>query len=220
MFRARAFAFGLLALATTVFAAAPIPPSLLPPAEKEDTTPEAEKPNIGDLTTWIRSSKLAEIRDGMFYLDALKAKEPLSVFRRDQTFGETKASFQFKVESVGTGDRAVGLIFGSTSGSSYYSVEIGRRDVVLYRNAPGQPRQELDRRGGITRREGEWYEAKVECQGPLVRVFFGDRFLFAFNSPKLQAGYVGFYANESRAWVRRLDVTGQPSRLPEAWKLK
>ncbi|HUT31909.1 MAG TPA: hypothetical protein VNE39_00385 [Planctomycetota bacterium] len=220
MSRSNAFVFGLLTLAGAALAAAPLPPSLLPPKEKEDTTKEEEKPNIGDLKSWIRSSNLAEIRDEMFYLDALRGKEPVSVFRRDQTFGETKASFQFKVESVGAGARAVGLIFGSTSGSAYHAVEIGRRDVVLYRVTPGQPRVELDRRGGITRREGEWYEAKVECQGPLVRVFFGDKFLFAFNSPKLQAGYVGFYADESRTWVRRLDVTGQPSRLSQEWKLQ
>ncbi|MBM4038183.1 MAG: hypothetical protein FJ290_06670 [Planctomycetes bacterium] len=220
MFRARAFALGLLTLAATALAGAPLPPSLLPPKEKEDTTKEEEKPNIGDLKLWIRSSNLAEIRDDMFYLDALKGKDPVSVFRRDQTFGETKASFQFKVEAVGAGARAVGLIFGSTNGSTYHAVELGRRDVVLYRVTPGQPRQELDRRGGITRREGEWYEAKIECQGTLVRVFFDNKFLFAFNSPQLQAGYVGFYANESRAWVRRLDASGQPARLSEAWKLE
>lgn len=217
MVRAANLCVFLAVLVGTISAAAPLPPSLKPPAAPGEEK-EEPKPNIGDLNDWIRSSNLAEIRDGMFYLDALKAKEPVYVFRRDRSYANTKASFQFKQEPVGAGERAVGLIFGSTSGSSYHAIEIGRRDVVLYLVTPGQPRKELDRRGGFTKPEGQWYEAKVECQGSLVRVFFDGKFLFAFNSPQLEPGYVGFYASDGRAWVRRLDVEGQLTRLPEAWK--
>lgn len=213
----RLLAACVAALAGWAQAQPELPPSLKFPKQEEKK--EEPKPNIGELANWIRSSNYAEIRDGMFYLDALKSKEPVMVFRRDQTFGDTKASFQFKVEPVGPGERAVGLIFGSTSGGEYHAVELGRRDIVLYRVAPGQPRVELDRRGGFTKPDGQWYEASVECQGTIVRVFFENKFLFAFTSPQLKPGYVGFYANESRAWVRRLDAAGQPARLPQAWKL-
>ena len=220
MVTARALALWLAAAAGAALAAAPVPgPSTFVPP-KEEEPKEEEKPNIGTLTDWVRSSNLAEIRDGMFYLDALKAKEPLTVFRRDKSFGNTKVAFQFKVEPTGSGERAVGLIFGSTDGGTYHCVQLDRRDIVLYRVTPGQPRVELDRRGGINKTDDKWYEAKVECEGPLVRVFFDGKFLFAFNSPRLQPGYVGFYASESRAWVRRLNFEGQPARLPQAWKLQ
>jgi len=205
------------ALAAGSLWAAAVPPSLLPPKDK-GAAKEKQKPNMGDLSDWIRSSNLAEIRDGMFYLDALKTKEPVSVFRRDLSFTDAKVNLEFKVEPVGTGDRAVGLTFGSTGSQTYHAIEIDRRDVVLYRVTRGQPRVELDRRGGFTKPEGKWYQVRVECQGSLIRVFFDNKFLFAFNSPQLQAGYVGFYANQSRAWVRRLDVTGKQTRLPRAWK--
>ncbi|MBM4031992.1 MAG: hypothetical protein FJ291_09425 [Planctomycetes bacterium] len=211
----RTAAFWLAAMVGAAVAVPELPPSLKKPKEEPKKEPE---PNIEDLARWIRSSNLAEIRDKMFYLDALRTKEPVYVFRKDTTLANTKVSFQFKVEAVGQGERAVGLMFGSTGSASYHCIHIDRKNVILYRVTPGQPRLELDRRGGFTKPDGEWYEARVECQGPLIRVWFGDKYLFAFNSGQLQPGYVGFYASEGRAWVRRLDFEGQAARLPQAWK--
>ncbi len=215
MFRLTAFGVLLAALVVPGLGA-PLPPSLQPPQAGEPK--KEEEPNIGNLADWIRSSNLAEIRDGMFYLDALNAKEPVYVFRRDKILADAKVSFQFKVEPVGQGERAVGLIFGSTDGRTYHCIHITRRDVILYRVAPGGGRIELDRRGGFTKPEGSWYEARVECQGPLIRTFFDGKFLFAFTSPQLQPGYVGFYGSEGRAWVRRLDFEGRPAQFRQAWK--
>jgi len=190
-----------------------------PETPKKDTK-EAPKPNIGTLHDWQRTSRKAEIREGMFYLDALRGEEPVRVFRRDKAFIDTDVTFDFRVEPVGTGERAVGLIFGSTDSGSYHCIHIGRRDVTLCRVEPGQGRVVLQRRGGFTKPEGSWYTARVECQGTLVRVFFGNRFLFAFKSQELQPGNVGFYAEQSRAWVRRLDFKGKPTRLRNGWTLR
>ena len=181
---------------------------------------EEPVPNIGTLSDWERTSNLAEIRDGMFYLDALRAKEPISVFRRDKSFIDADLKVQFRVDAVGTGERAVGLIFGSTDGGTYHCLHIGRRDISLCRVSPDGGRVVLDRRGGFTKPEGAWYDARVECRGDLIRVFFGNRFLFAFKSPDLQPGNEGVYASEGRAWVRRMDFTGKPVRLRKAWKLQ
>jgi hypothetical protein len=216
MVRLRALAFWLAAVIGTAAFAADLRQPLVPKPEEPKKEPE---PNIGQLADWITSEKvLAQIRDNMFYLDALKVKEPVCVFRKDKTLANTKVSFQFKVDPTGQGERAVGLIFGSTSSSSYHCIHIDRKNVILYRLTPGHPRVELDRRGGFNKPDGQWYEAKVECQGPLIRVFFDNKFLFALNSPQLQPGYVGFYASEGRAWVRRLDFEGQAARLPQVWK--
>lgn len=221
MIRARLMLIGLAMFAGLALGGT-LPPSLQPPKQPETEDPkkkeEKEKPNIGQLFDWIRSNKLADIRDEMFYLDAMSAKEPISVFRRDKTFYDTKAAIQFKVEPVGTGERAVGLIFGSTGGNSYFCVEVDRKTVTLYRVAPGQGRMELDRRGGFNRLDNTWYELKVECQGNLIRVFFDNKFIFAFTAPQLQPGNVGFYANDGRAWVRRMDADGKAARLKEGWK--
>jgi hypothetical protein len=182
--------------------------------EKKDET----KPNIGKLPDWVRSSNLAEIRDDMFYLDALKSG-PVFVFRRDKYFYDPKISLQFKQEDVGTGERGVGLVFGSTNGGTYHCIQVTRKDVILYRITPGQGRVQLDRRGGLNKPEGQWYQIRVECQGPQIKVSFEGKHLFTFFSKELQPGAVGFYASDGRAWVRRLDVDGKPTRLGEAWKL-
>lgn len=215
----RLWTLWLAAFAGTAFPVPELPPSLRPPEKKEEVK-EEEKPNIGQLFDWVRSSNQADIRDGMFYVDAMSARAPIYVFRRDKTFADPKVTLQFKTEAVGTGERAVGLIFGSTSGADYYSVEVDRKNVTLYRVRPNQGRQELDRRGGFTRKDDTWYQVGIECQGTLVRVFFDNKFLFAFNAPQLQPGNVGFYTGDGRAWVRRLDFEGKSTRLPQAWKLQ
>ena len=185
----------------------------------DDTTTTTEpEANIGRLNDWYRTSNLAEIRDGEFYLDSLSAKAPISVFRRDQSYYNTNASLNFKLDRTGTGDRAVGLIFGSTDGQNYYSLHITRREVALCRVVNGQ-RIVLDKRGNLDKAEDQWYTARVECEGQLVRVFFGDRFLFANQATDLKPGYVGFYADEGRAHIRRLDFDGKQVRLDTKWQL-
>lgn len=177
------------------------------------------RPNIGALAQWDRTSKLAEIRNGMLYLDALRTKDPVALFRKDVSLTEPDLTVEFKVESVGRGDRAFGLIFGSTDSATYHSVHITRNQVSLCRVAPGQGRLVLDSRGIFTRREGDWHTARVHCEGNIIRVFFDGKFLFSLNSPGLKPGNVGVYASDGRAWVRRLDYRGRPVRLPKAWKL-
>jgi len=191
-------------------------------AEEKPTSPAdvpaGPQPNIGTINDWIVSSNDAKIRDGMMYLDALNTKDAVYAFRKDKAFRDTKLTVQFKLDPVGTGERSVGLIFGSTDGQTYHSVKVDRSSVILYEHRVGQPPRELARRGGFTKPDGNWYEARVETSGPQIKVFFDDRFLFAFNSPQLQPGYVGVYANAGRAWVRRLDADGTPARLPQVWR--
>ncbi len=177
------------------------------------------RPNIGALAHWDRTSKLAEIRNGMFYLDALRSTGPIAVFRKDVSLAEPDLTVEFKVEPVGTGDRAFGIIFGSTDSGTYHSVHITRNEVALCRVAPGQGRLILDKRGIFTRREGDWHTVRVACDGTLVRVFYDGKFLFAIRVPGIKPGNLGVYASEGRAWVRRIDYRGRPVRLPKAWKL-
>ncbi len=182
-------------------------------------SPKGPLPNIGNLSHWNRTSKLAEIRNGMFYLDALRSQTPIAVFRKDVSLAGPDVSVEFKVEAVGSGNRAFGLVFGSTDSGTYHCVHITRNEVSLCRVAPGQGRLVLDKRGIFTRREGQWHTVRVACEGNLVRVFYDGRFLFAFRAQGLKPGNVGVYASEGRAWVRRLDYRGRAVRLPKAWKL-
>jgi len=192
---------------------------LVAPAALWAATTEGPRPDIGDLARWHRTSKLVEIRNGMFYLDALRRQAPVAIFRKDVSLAEPDVSVEFKVEAVGSGDRAFGLVFGSTDSATYHCVHITRNEVSLCRVAPGQGRLVLDKRGIFTRREGEWHTVRVACQGNLVRVFYDGKFLFAFRASGLEPGNLGVYASEARAWVRRLDYRGRPVRLPKAWKL-
>ncbi len=202
-------AVGLMA-AAALGAAPPLP-------NPQDATQPGQ--GVGTLNDYLVSTPQdVQLRDGQLYIDALNAKGPVFALRRDKAFENVNAVVQFKMDPVGQ-QRGFGLVFGSTDGSTYHAVYVDRTSVVLYEYRPGQPPKELARRGGFTKPDGQWYEAKVETSGPQVKVFFDGKYLFAFNSPQLQTGHVGFYANGGRAWVRRFEMGGTPSRalLPQTW---
>jgi len=193
-------------------------------AEAGGAAPRAQEPqllplNIGNLNDWVRRSKLAEIRDGMLQLDALRVNEPVAVFLRDKPFENVKLTVQFNVEPVGTGERAIGLIFGSTDSENYYCFYLNRREGRLYRVALGRPWKLLDHRGGLEKDEGKWHVAQVECTGEIIRVFFAGKLLFATNAPDLRPGWVGVLAKQSRLSVRHLGLSGKPARMQPAWGL-
>jgi len=198
-----------------------LPLGATPPGEPGGAGGEKKPaPNIGTLRDWYRTSKLATIRGGAWYLDALRAKGPVAVFHRHKAFVDTRLKVEFRVQPAGIGDRAIGLIFGATDGQTYHVLHIGRTRVTLYRVAPGQPRLELARRGGPMRADGTWQTARVECSGDLIRAYFGGRLLYTVRSPDLQAGLVGVYAAGSRADVRRVEFSGRPARLARPWRLR
>jgi len=188
-------------------------------ATTQNTTTTEPEPNIGRLNDWYRTSNLAEIRDGQFYLDSLSAKDRISVFRRDQSFYNTSVSLDFMVDDTGQGSRSVGLMFGATDSENYYSLNIGRRDVQLCRVVNGN-RTVLDSRGNLDKRDGQYYTARVDCQGSIIRVFLGDRFLFAHTATDLKPGFVGFYADQGRAHIRRLDFSGKQASVDSGWQLR
>jgi hypothetical protein len=184
------------------------------PPTKDDTQPAIPPGVLGD---WYRTSLLATIKDGVIRLDALQKEDLVAVFNWNRPLVDVRLTADFRVEPAGIGSRAVGLIFGSTDSATYHAVEIDRTTVVLYRVMPGKPRLELARRGGFDRPDGPWYSARVECNGPMIKVFFQGRQLYTVNSRDLRPGVVGAYARQARVEVRRLVADGRPTRLARPW---
>ena len=197
-------------LGTALLAAQPNLPNLQPAEPAQ---------GVGAINDYLRSSQQdVQLRDGMLYVDAMKANTPVFALRQDKAFQNTTATVQFRIDPVGT-KRSFGLVFGAKGPQSYHAVQFDRTSVVLYEYRPGQPAKELARQAGFVKPDGQWYEAKVETNGPQVKVSVDGRFLFAFNAPQLQPGHVGVYAEGGRAWVRKFEMGGTPSpaSLPNLW---
>jgi hypothetical protein len=183
-------------------------------------TEESDFARPGALTDWIRTSNLAAIRDNMLQLDTLRSKEPVAAFRKDKPVTNVTLEVEFRVDQSGTGAQPVGLIFGSTDSQTYHYLEIDRLQVCLCRRTADNPRIELRRFGVPARKEDEWYTARVQCSGPLIKVFYQGKLLYTVKSPELQPGLVGVRASACRAQVRKLTFGGMPVRLEKEWGLK
>jgi len=156
----------------------------------------------------------------MLSLDSLLQREQVKMFRKDQAWADVTLEVEFRVEPVGRGVRAVGLIFGSTDGLTYHYVHIDRRSAILCHSTPEKMWNELKRRR-ITRQEGGgWYTARVETAGSQIKVFFGGKLLYVVKSNALKPGLVGVYSSQGRVVVRRVTATGKRARLPVQWKLR
>lgn len=198
------------------------PPKEPPDAKETPDTKEPGEPVLPPWTLrdWYRTSNLADVREGTITLDALQGRETwVAVFRRDPAYADPRLRAEFRVAPAGIGLRAVGLLFGSTNGQTFHALEITRDEAVLYRAEPGKARAVLARRGGLTRPDGVWQSASVECNGQIIRVFFRNELLFTAEERGLQPGLIGAYASQGRAEVR-LDVAGRATRLSRPWQLR
>jgi len=179
----------------------------------------ARDPSIGTLADWHRNSKRATVRDGMLYLDSLQPRGQVRMFRREQAWANVRLEVEFRAEAVGTGVRAVGLVFGSTDSLTYHYVHIDRRNAVLCRSTAEKSWTEIMRRHVPRDEDGRWYTARVETVGTQIKVFFEGKLLYVAKSASLKPGLVGVYAGQARAWVRRVAATGKPARLAKPWQL-
>ena len=175
--------------------------------------------SIGTLADWHRNSKRASVRNGMLYLDSLQPHGQVRMFRREQAWADVRLEVEFRAEPVGTGVRAVGLVFGSTDSLTYHCVHIDRRHAILCRSTAEKSWIEIMRRPVQRKEQGRWYTARVECDGPQIKVFVEGKLLYVAKSAALTPGLVGVYAGQARAWVRRVAATGKPARLSRPWQL-
>lgn len=167
---------------------------------------------------WARTSKLASVRGSELVLDAMRGEKTVAVFRQDKAFIDTTMAATFRVERVGKGDQAFGLIFGSSDGHTYYAFEIDRNAMSLVRVRPGQgPETLVSRR--IPSHEGQWSTMQLKCKGGLFRGTYGGQVLEMRNIPDLKAGRIGAYARDGRAQLKGLEFSGKPARLSQGWQL-
>ncbi|MFP4056035.1 MAG: hypothetical protein ACLF0G_04120 [Candidatus Brocadiia bacterium] len=172
------------------------------------------------LKDWHRTSNKAHSHNEMLRVDALRPDERVAVFRRDLAFESVTIEVEFMVESAGTGERAFGVLFGSTDSATYHAVHFGRREVALCRVQPEAKREVIARRGVAGRHEGVWHRAVIDVEGTNVRVVFRGQHLFTARAEELRPGYIGLYAIEGRVQVRGLEYKGRRTRLPEAWEMR
>ena len=165
---------------------------------------------------WTFLNKTASILDGELVLDG--RQEMSRAFFEPLEWGDVTLRANFYVDPAESGVLACGFIVRASDAASYYYVHFDRKQAILVRSDASVSWSEMKRVGNLKKPAGQWHEGKLECTGDTLKVSLNGQLLYEIKDSKLKRGRIGFYANQGRARVKDIVVTGH-SQKPSA-KLK
>lgn len=155
---------------------------------------------------WRFMDKTAVIRDGELILDG--RKQMSRAFYLPLRWKDVTLRAKFLVEPENAGVLACGFIVRAADAVSYYYVHFDRKQAILVRSGPDGIWNEIKRVGGLQKPAGQWHDAQLICIGDTLRVSLNGELLFEAQDRSLGGGRIGFYANQGRAHVRDIIVSG------------
>lgn len=156
---------------------------------------------------WVLD-KSASLSEGELVLDGRRRMSRAFFTPHDWEDATLKA--QFSVDDQPKGVLACGFIVRASDAAHYYYVHFDRGQAILVRSDDSKSWNEIKRVSGLSRPAGKWHTAQLECTGDLLKVSLDGKLLYEVRDPKLKRGRIGFYANEGRAHVKDIVVTGAP----------
>jgi sialidase-1 len=164
---------------------------------------------------WRFTDERATIVDGEVRLDGRVS--PTYAFLKVPSFGDVSLSARYMVEPH-EGVKAVGFVIGSTDSETYQFVHKDWRSAILCRCAPGNEWIEI-KRSAAAHEPGKWYAARLERRGKRLSVRFDNQLLFEAEDSHGQVGLVGFYASQTIAHVKDVEVIGVEAKMAGAWRV-
>jgi len=159
---------------------------------------------------WRFTDKSASLHAGELILDG---REHMSrAFYLPLQWQNVTLRAEFLVEPQEKGVLACGFIVRAADAVSYYYVHFDRTQAILVRSGPDGTWNEIKRVGSLRKPAGQWHDAQLACIGDTLKVSLNGRLLFEAKDTSLGGGRVGFYANQGRAHVRDIVVSGTPKQ--------
>ncbi len=169
------------------------------------TKPDAAKP-------WLLEDQRAQITDGELVLDG--RARMVKAFYLPTAWSDVTLTATFMVEAAPQGVLACGFVVRARDADHAYYVHYDRGQAILCRSNKNKAWIELKRVSGLDKPAGTWHEGKLEAVGDTLRVHLNGKLLYEAKDTHLDAGRIGFYANQGRAHVKDIVVTGkgQPAK--------
>ncbi|MHC4401931.1 MAG: sialidase family protein [Planctomycetota bacterium] len=156
---------------------------------------------------WCLPGGLATIEGGELLLDG--RRQCARAFYLPWEWEDVTLQARFMVEPQPEGVLACGFVVRAVDAATFYYVHFDRAQAILVRSDPDVSWNEIQRTSGLDKPAGEWHEGKLQCSGHTLRVCLNGNLLYEARDETLRRGRIGFYANQGRAHVKDVVVSGK-----------
>ena len=148
----------------------------------------------------------ASILEGELVLDG--RRQMSRAFFLPHEWNDVSLQAKFMVEPDDQGVLACGFVVRASDAASYYYVHFDRAQAILVRSNADASWNEIKRLGGLDKPAGQWHSGQLRVQGSLLTISLNDKILYETEDKTLTGGRIGFYANQGRAHVKEIVVSG------------
>jgi hypothetical protein len=168
---------------------------------------------------WSFTGKTGSIQNGELVFDGTKTIS--KGFFLPYEWNDVKLSAKYQV-APGNKNQvlACGFIIKASDAQHYYYAHFDRHSAILVRHTADQEWTEIKRVPVSNRQSGQWYDAALEIKGDTLKVFFDGKELYEAKDDTLKgAGRIGFYANQGKAFVKDIVVSGHAETAKTDFKI-
>lgn len=122
---------------------------------------------------------------------------------------------KFRVEPAERGVLACGFVVRAVDARTCYYVHFDRGQAILVRSDQGQSWNEIRHAGGLDKPAGTWRTGELKAIGHTLTVSLNGKVLYEAKDANLHGGRIGFYANQGRAHVKEITVTGSTQKAED-----
>lgn len=162
---------------------------------------------------WAFLDKTASIRGGELVLDGRQRMS--RAFFTPLRWEDVTLRAKFLVEPAERGVLACGFVVRAVDARTYYYVHFDRGQAILVRSDQSGSWNEIRRVGGLDKPAGTWHTGELQATGDTLKVSLNGKLLYEAKDANLRRGRIGFYANQGRAHVRQITVTGSAQKAED-----
>ncbi|MDP6717617.1 MAG: exo-alpha-sialidase, partial [Pirellulaceae bacterium] len=171
----------------------------------------------GAADRWAFLDPSAAIHNDELVLDGRQAMS--RTFFQPMQWSDVTLRAKFFVEPAERGVLACGFIVHAADAAAYHYVHFDRNQAILVRSDASVSWNEIRRTGGLKKPAGEWHTGELQAVGDTLKVSLNGKLLFEATDPTLKGGRIGFYANQGRAHVKDIVVTGVGHKTTDELKV-
>ncbi len=176
-------------------------------------TMDLNKPDAAK--AWQFTDDQGSIAGGELRLDGRSL--PTYAFLKVPTYGDVVLTAKYSVEPD-NGVKAVGFVIGSTDSQTFTYVHKDWRSAILCRSDIEEEWREI-KRVECPHEPGKWYSLTLERKGDKLSVSFEGKLLYEVEG-KTPPGRIGFYASQTVARVKDIEVKGVEASPAAPWEMK